>query len=306
MPSYEDYLEYQDYLGKLPDDLNKYVDLSFMLRLKGITLLCGMINASKHMYKFNLPNITRFDHSLNDAKITWKLTQSREKTLASLFHDVASPTWCHVVDYLNKDFVAQESTEEKTEEILRKSDKLLEYLARDGIDFSKIVDFKIYSEADLPRPKLCADRVENTISTAFAWMGNITVDEAKCVIDSLRLYKNEDGETEIGLNNYEAALMLVNINREINRLTHTKEDNFMMLTASEILKRLIDTKAVSYDDLFLITESDLIDIIEASQDEAVKKFYQEYKTAQTIPDIYVPKIKEIVLNPLVKGKRFGG
>ncbi len=306
MPSYEDYLEYQDYLGKLPDDLNKYVDLSFMLRLKGITLLCSMINASKHMYKFNLPNITRFDHSLNDAKITWKLTQSREKTLASLFHDVASPTWCHVVDYLNNDFVAQESTEEKTEEILRKSDKLLEYLARDGIDFSKIVDFKIYSEADLPRPKLCADRVENTISTAFAWMGNITVDEAKCVIDSLRLYKNEDGETEIGLNNYEAALMLVNINREINRLTHTKEDNFMMLTASEILKRLIDTKAVSYDDLFLITESDLIDIIEASQDEAVKKFYREYKTAQTIPDIYVPKIKEIVLNPLVKGKRFGG
>lgn len=306
MPTYEDYLAYQKYLGEIPIFLHKYLELDFMIRLKGIIMLCGMINASKHMYKFNLPKITRFDHSLNDAKITWMLTQSKEKTLASLFHDVSSPTWCHVVDYLNKDFIVQESTEAKTEEILKSSKLLREYLASDGIDLNDVVDFKLYSEADLPRPKLCADRVENTLTSAFAWSGNITLDEAKLVIDSLRLYTNEDGEVEIGLNNYEAAEILVRINKEINELTHTKEDNYMMQVASKLLKRLIDLDEISYDDLFLITEDDLIVKIENCKDSIVKDMYHLYKTAEFVPvDIIIPKIKEIVLKPLVNGKRIG-
>lgn len=306
MPTYEDYLAYQKYLGELPTFMNKYLELDFMIRLKGIIMLCGMINASKHMYKFNLPKITRFDHSLNDAKITWMLTHSKEKTLASLFHDISSPTWCHVVDYLNKDFIVQESTEEKTEEILKSSKLLREYLASDGINFKDIVDFKLYSETDLPRPKLCADRVENTLTSAFAWSGNITLDEAKLVIDSLRLYTNEDGEVEIGLNNYEAAEILVRINKEINELTHTKEDNYMMQVASKLLKRLIDLDEISYDDLFLITEDDLIVKIENCKDSIVKDMYHLYKTAEFVPvDIIIPKIKEIVLKPLVNGKRIG-
>lgn len=306
MPTYEDYLAYQKYLGEIPIFLHKYLELDFMIRLKGIIMLCGMINASKHMYKFNLPKITRFDHSLNDAKITWMLTQSKEKTLASLFHDVSSPTWCHVVDYLNKDFIVQESTEAKTEEILKSSKLLREYLASDGIDLNDVVDFKLYSEADLPRPKLCADRVENTLTSAFAWSGNITLDEAKLVIDSLRLYTNEDGEVEIGLNNYEAAEILVRINKEINELTHTKEDNYMMQVASKLLKRLIDLDEISYDDLFLIIEDDLIVKIENCKDSIVKDMYHLYKTAEFVPDgIVIPKIKEIVLKPLVNGKRIG-
>lgn len=305
MPSYEDFLEYQRFIGVTPKFMVKYLRLPFMKRLKGIIMLCGMINASPHMYKFNLPKITRFDHSLNDAKITYNLTHSKEMALASCFHDVASPTWCHVVDYMNKDYVTQESTEEKTYEILASSKELLEYLKMDGIRLEDVVDFKKYSICDLPRPKLCADRVENTLISAFAWSGNITLDEAKLVISSLKLYQNEDGETEIGLTNLDAANILIRINEEIDRLTHTKEDNYMMTIASELLRRCIDVGVFSYDDLFIMTERDLIEKIEESvkRDKIISEYYQMYKYAEKAPDIKMPEIKKVVLSPLVNGKR---
>lgn len=308
MPTYTDYLAYQEYLGSTPEFMRKYLELEFMKRLKGITLLCGMVNASPYMYRFNLPRITRFAHSLNDAKITYNLTHSKRCALASLFHDVSSPTWCHVVDYMNKDFLIQESTEEKTEEILNSSSKLLEYLNIDGIALVDVLDFKKYSVCDLPRPKLCADRVENTLSTAFAWMGNITLDEAKHVIDSLTLVTNEDGETEIGLKTVDAANTLIRINEDIDRLTHTKEDNYMMIIASEILRRCIDIHLVSYDDLFKITESELIKRIEegAKIDTIISEYYKMYKTTDAVPPFEMPETKQIILRPLVNGKRIGG
>lgn len=304
MPTYGDYLEYQMYIGKTPEFMLKYLELDFMRRLKGITLLCGMKDASPYMYKFNLPYITRFAHSLNDAKITYRLTHSREEALASLFHDL-SPVWCHVVDYMNKDFVNQESTEEKTEEILSSSKELLKYLKQDGIRLEDVSDFKKYSVCDLPRPKLCADRVENTISTAFAWMGNITLDEAKHVIDSLTLVTNEDGDKEIGLTSDEAAKTLIKINEAIDSLTHSKEDNYMMLIASELLRRCIDIHIVSYDELYTITEGELIRRIEANldKDTIVAEYYKMYKTTDAVPDFEMPETKRMILNPLVNGKR---
>lgn len=306
-PSYSDYLEYQMYLGNIPKFMIKYLSLEFMKRLKGITMLCGMINASPYMYKFNLPGITRFDHSLNDAKITYNLTKSREMSLASLFHDVSSPTWCHVVDYMNKDFIDQESTEEKTAEILLASKELREYLNKDGISIDDIIDFKKNSVCDIKRPKLCADRVENTLTSAFAWSGNITLEEAKLVIDSLELVTNEDNETEIGLTSETAANILIRINKEINDLTHTKEDNYMMIIASELLRRCIDLKILSYDELFKITEDELMRRIEdnLSEDTIIREYYHMYKTTEAVPPFDMPKTKDIILRPLVNGKRIG-
>lgn len=304
-PSYGDYLEYQRYLGTTPDFMRKYLELEFMIRLKYITLLCGMENASPDMYDFNLPHITRFSHSLNDAKITYKLTHSKEKALASLFHDVASPTWCHVVDYMNNDFVLQESTEDKTAEILLSSNKLFEYLKSDDIRLDDVLDFKKYTVCDLPRPKLCADRLENTLSTAYAWMGSISLAETKQVIDALTLVINEDLEEEIGLKDEASAKILVRLNNEINTLTQAGTDTYMMIVAAEILKRCIEIGVVKYDDLFRITEGELIRIIEASSkiDAKLAEYYYVYKNATVVPDIILPDTKQIILTPYVNGKR---
>lgn len=305
-PNYNDYLEYQMYLGNIPNFMVKYLGLDFMLRLKGIIMLCGMINASPKMYNFNLPFITRFAHSLNDAKITYKLTNSKEMSLASLFHDVSSPTWCHVVDYMNRDYIFQESTEDKTASILASSKELEKFLKEDGIKLDDIIDFKRYSVCDLPRPKLCADRLENTLTSAFAWSGNITLEEAKLVVDSLTLFQNEDNDAEIGLTNLEAANILMRINAEINELTHTKEDNYMMMVASDLLKRCLEVGLFTYDDLFTMTERELIKRIEEGKekDGQILEYYFMYKHTEVVPESFTaPNVKEVVLRPLVNGRR---
>ena len=46
----------------------------------------------------------------------------------NLFHDIATPVFKHCIDFMNGDSENQESTEEKTESILRSSKKLKQLL----------------------------------------------------------------------------------------------------------------------------------------------------------------------------------
>lgn len=48
------------------------------------------------------------------ALLTYKLTNDKVATLAGLFHDIATPCFSHVIDYMNGDYENQESTEEYT------------------------------------------------------------------------------------------------------------------------------------------------------------------------------------------------
>ena len=106
---YLDILDYQNF----PETLEKYLLAPSLIRLKNIGYFCGMDYASKDIYKFT-EKISRYDHSLSVALITWKLTGDIKQTLAGLFHDVSTPCFSHVIDYMNKDYEKQESTEEKS------------------------------------------------------------------------------------------------------------------------------------------------------------------------------------------------
>lgn len=116
---------YNTYLNlfTIPPFLEKYLNVPSLIRLKNISYLCGMDYASKDIYDFK-ENISRYDHSLTVALLTWKFTNDKLSTLAGLFHDIATPCFSHTIDYMNKDYETQESTEEYTEEII-KNDKIL-------------------------------------------------------------------------------------------------------------------------------------------------------------------------------------
>lgn len=66
-------------------------------------------------------------------------------TLVGFFHDIATPCFSHVIDYMNQDYENQESTEEYTEEILRKDGYLQKCLKEDNIDIDDIFNGGIYS-----------------------------------------------------------------------------------------------------------------------------------------------------------------
>lgn len=304
MADFVDFKKYQEYLGEIPEFLVKYLELKILQRLKDISLLCGMDYASKDAYDFAF-YISRFDHSLNVALITWRLTHSKEATLAALFHDVASPAFSHVIDFMNGDFLNQESTEEKTEEILRNSEELKILLEIDDIDIEDIIDFKQYSIVDLDRPCMCADRLDNIIAVGMAWVKTVDCELAKRIIDSIDVAVNEFGVEEISFDSEEIAQYVHLIYNEINELTHSNNDNYMMILTANMISRCLELELFTYDDLFMNGEHDIINKIMEAQglDEELDKAWYEFKYVKDIPEIDSPPIKNKIVNPLVKSRR---
>lgn len=298
------YEYYQNLLGPIPEFLHKYLELDILKRLMDVSIFCGMEYGSKKMYEF-YAFISRFDHSLNTALITWRLTHDKKSTLAALFHDVASPAFSHVIDFMNEDYMKQESTEEKTESIITSSKELKEMLKSDGIAIEDIIDYKKDSIVDSKRPHLCADRIEGIISVSIGWTNLMNENLVKEILDSLTLFENEEGEYEIGFNNKLVAEKVVEINREYNKRTNSINDYYMMNLMAKIIKKCLSLNLFSMDDLYRFGEHDVIDIIEENKsiDIELENLWLEFKTSKKANITYMEPVKDKCINPLIMGHR---
>lgn len=297
----EYYLKQLDYENK-PQFLDKYLKSPSLLRLKKVGYFCGMDYASKSVYDFS-EYISRYDHSLTVALLTYKLTKNKVQTLSALFHDIATPCFSHVIDYMNKDYTNQESTEEYTERIIKEDVYLLECLKEDNIDIEDIIDFKKYPVVDNKRPKVCTDRIDGVILTGACWTKNITLDDIHNIVNDMCLVINEDNEQEIGFTNKDTVDKIINISKSIDVYCHSNEDNYMMNLLADITKKAIDNKYIKYDDLYELTEEEILEIFNSKKDldELMNLFYNI--KLNDIPDIELPDVKIRDLNPLLNGKR---
>lgn len=301
------YLDYYMNLlsyNEIPRFLIKYLKCPSLLRLKKIGYFCGMDYASKDIYDFR-EYISRYDHSINVALITYKLTKNKKATIAALFHDVATPCFSHVIDYMNKDYANQESTEEYTGRIIRNDKVLRKCLKKDKIEVDSIIDFKRYTVVDNKRPKVCADRIDGVILTAIGWTKNIELSDIYIIVNDLCLLKNEFGEDEISFKNKEIALNVLKISESIDVICHSDEDNYMMQLLADITKESIENKLFTYDDLYLKNEEEIYNIIDNNGNNNIRKLYYIFKNIkkEEVPKIELPFIKIRDLNPLVLGKR---
>lgn len=89
---------------------------------------------NKHFLKSNYENMNLFfeNNGILDLinlgkknKANMPKTFSLKQTLAGLFHDIATPVFKHCIDFMNGDSETQESTEEKTSDIIRNSSKIM-------------------------------------------------------------------------------------------------------------------------------------------------------------------------------------
>ena len=258
--------------------------------------------ASKDIYNFT-EYISRFDHSLTCFLLTYKLTKNKEAALAALFHDISTPCFSHVIDYMNKDYENQESTEEYTEDILKNDKCLIKCLKEDNINVEDIINFKKYTIVDNNRPKLCVDRLDGVILTGIGWTKNISQNDITNIINDLYIFKNEDNEDEIGFKTNEIALKVLKISKSIDIFCHSKEDNYMMELLAKITKLAIDNKYIRYEDLYTYNEEELLYLLKKYK-ELNKLIYDfENIKSNNIPNITLPNVKIRVLNPLVNGKR---
>ena len=138
------------------------------------------------------------DHSVAVALIVWHFTHDKKQTLSGLFHDIATPAFKHCVDFLNGDYMTQESTEDLTTEIIKKSKEIMKLLKRDNIEISEIDNYHLYPIADNDTPKLSADRLEYSLSNALFTYRLLDLASIKEIYDDIEIQTNEEKEIELG------------------------------------------------------------------------------------------------------------
>lgn len=297
------YLEQLNYKN-MPLFLRKYFECPSLNRLMKVGYFCGMDFASKNVYDFS-EYISRFAHSLTTSLLTYKVTKDKTMTIAALFHDVATPCFSHVIDYMNEDYEKQESTEELTETIIKNDKYLLKCLNEDNIDVDDIINFKKFSIVDNDRPKCCADRLDGVILNGIGWAKNINKDDIKKIIDDVRVFKNENNEDEIGFNNRDVVSKIIDVSKSIDLYCHTNEDNYMMQLLATITKLSIDRGYISYDDLYSLNEIELFDRLKNSKDKELLDKINLFESINidSIPKTELPNVKVRVLKPLINSKR---
>ena len=256
-------------------------------------------------------NLFRFslDHSVAVALIVWHFTHDKKQTLSGLFHDIATPVFKHCVDFLNGDYMTQESTEDLTTNIIKNSKEIMKLLERDNIDVSEIDNYHMYPIADNDTPKLSADRLEYSLSNALFTYELLDLDAIAEIYNDIEIEKNEKGEVELGFKTKKIARNFVKVTSRLSVIYREDRTRYSMQLIADILKRLSDENKITKEDLYKLKESDVISIIENSKYSKIFniwKYAKKVKTSKEKPEnvYYVyhgAKVRYI--DPLFNGER---
>lgn len=289
-----------------PQWLNEYINTKELLSQKYISVTCGTIYSNLFENNFFYSSL---DHSVAVALIIWHFTHDKKQTLSGLFHDIATPAFKHCVDFLNGDYMTQESTEDLTTEIIKNSNEIMKLLERDNIKISEINDYHIYPIADNDTPRLSSDRLEYSLSNALLIYELLGINTIKEIYNNIEIQTNEDNEIELGFKSKMIARKFVKITSKLSVIYREDRTRYSMQFIADILKKLNEEKKISRQDLYNLKESEVIDIIESSKYKDIFKLWRnasKIKTSKSEPkNVYYvhhgAKIRYI--DPLVNGKR---
>lgn len=201
-----------------PEFLNDYINTKEMQRLGYISVSCGTIYSKL----YDLGYYSSLSHSIGVALIIWHFTHDKKQTLAGLFHDIATPVFKHTIDFLNGDYMKQETTEKLTAKIIKNSTQIRALLKRDKIRLKEVVDYHIYPIADNEIPKLSADRLEYTMSNALIVYKCENLEKIREIYNSIDVLKEEIEANKTNETNEENEVKEKN---EINKLNKKNEQN---------------------------------------------------------------------------------
>lgn len=292
--------------AEFPEWLNEYINTKELLFQQHTSITCGTIYSKLFDSKFFYSTL---DHSVAVALIIWHFTHDKKQTLSGLFHDIATPTFKHCVDFLNGDYMSQESTEDLTTQIISKSKEIMTLLERDKIKLSEVDNYHIYPIADNDTPKLSADRLEYSLANALFTYDLIKLEEIQQIYNDIEIQRNEQNEIELGFKTKELAREFVKITSRLSIIYREDRTRYSMQFLADILKKLSEENKICKKDLYVLKESEVIKIIENSK---YKQVFNIWKNAKKVKvsneqpqDVYYvhhgAKIRYI--NPLVNGER---
>ena len=294
---------------EFPEFLYDYINTPEMKKQAGISVSCGTIYSKM----YNQMWYSSLDHSVAVALIIWNFTKDKKQTLSGLFHDIATPVFKHTIDFMNKDYEKQESTEELTTKIICESKEIMSLLNRDGIKPEEVSDYHIYPIADNDTPMLSSDRLEYTLSNGLGATEKIWgLKEIEEVYKNIEIQENEEGIQELGFKDLKIAEKFVHTMSILSRLYRREKTVFSMQLLADIMKRMSDKNMISINDLYKLSEKEIIEKIEHCNEENISKCFHmwrkatEINTSDTLPTnkyyVSIEKMKCRYINPLVQNK----
>lgn len=298
---------YLNILSKeIPEFLVEYANVEEMKRLKGISMISACEHTKLIPYKFFH---TRYEHSIGVALIVWNFTKDKKQTIAGLYHDISTPSFSHVVDYLHGDYEKQETTENLTERIIKNSKDIMGLLKRDNIKVEEIEDYHIYPIADNDSPRLSADRLEYTLSDGLVTQNAFSLEATERIYNDLIILKNESGEDELGFKNLNIAEEYIERATKMWQLfSGNNENNIVMQFWTDIIERMIELKCITEEDLYKFTEKEIVDKIKNCHDKKITEAFKIFENTTKIGRSEVEikgkycisiKTKKRYTNPLV-------
>ena len=302
--------EIKDYFKILepdfPEWLNEYIDTKELLSQQYISVTCGTIYSDLFESDFFFSSL---DHSVAVALIVWHFTHDKKQTLSGLFHDIATPVFKHCVDFLNGDYMAQESTEDLTTEMIKNSKEITTLLKRDKINIEEVDNYHLYPIADNDTPKLSADRLEYSLSNALFTYKLLDFESIKEIYDDIEIQSNEENEIELGFRTKKMARNFVKVTSRLSVIYREDRTRYSMQLLADILKRLSNENKISKKDLYELKESDVISIIENSKYNNIFNIWKNAKkvkiSKEEPKDVYYVHhgAKVRYIDPLFNGKR---
>ncbi len=288
-----------------PEWLLDYINTPEMQRVGKISMFCG----ADYSKCFNVRYWhSTLDHSVGVALIIWNFTHDKKQTIAGLFHDIATPSFKHCIDFMNGDSEHQESTEERTTEIIQNSKEIKALLDRDGIKLEEICNYKIYPIADNSAPQLAADRLEYNFTCGLSLFRVWDLDKIKKVYNDLTILKNEHGIDELGFKHKEIAEEYIRTVSKLWPVLVGDEDRTVMQFLADMCKSMNNAGYLTVDDLYTYSEQQIMDKILNCDDkylsESFKNFMKAtkvYKSDEPVANKYCVNVngKARYVNPLV-------
>lgn len=293
---------WQMYYPSVPSMVQAIASVPAMQRLKDVGMNCGCEYTSFPLFA-GLKDYSRYSHSVGCALIVWKFTQDAKQTIAALLHDISTPTFAHVIDFLNGDHMKQESTESGTVLTIEASTEIMATLRAIGLTLNDVADYHQYPIADNESPKLSADRLEYTLTNIVNYH-IAPYEKVKVWFDNLIVGTNENRETELMFSDLEIAEQFSLAALCTSQIYVADEDRFAMQFLAELLKKHIARGILNVEDLYR-TEKEVISLL--SNDTTAAADWNRFKQLRHIfsssnhPEAKVVIAKKRYINPYIFG-----
>ena len=287
------------YSPDMPPFITAAMHAPEMRRLQNVGMNCGCEYTSFPLFRRIREPYSRFDHSVGAALLIWRFTGDIRQTLAGLFHDIATPCFAHVVDFMLGDSMNQEATEDGTRDAIERSESIQALLRKHGLSTDDVADYHRYPIADNDSPRLSADRLEYTLGNLVNYQF-MARDQVRRMLDALAVLRDEQERDELGFVSVEEAVPFANGALDMGRIYVSEPDRFSMQMLAELLGRAEAAGVIAMGDLW---RDEPFLIRKLCRDERFAGEWEHYRQYSEIvhgEDGIIVHAKKRYIDPLVR------